>query len=252
MVTEEGSLLRVELTADQLAELEGRTTPRWGILSYPEENVNSVIYLAFHPADAAADERAELIAPGSHRLEQMIASAHRQGKVTRATLILPGETQPAPVEHHPCLLVHFRVILEGRDRQEQLYAVGVDLTNGAARPELAGYIENGLICEQPPTHALPAAIELADGVELARQQVLRSLRRQDDGWARESLLALAAERRALLQYYAQEKHADGEIDAQALRLGEIERRCHPRALARPVLLGLIYAPVVVQPLHLLA
>ncbi len=243
-LNEEGPLLRVELTPEQLAEVEGRSGPRWGIYGLAEESTNSVIYLAFHPGDARADPRAELIAPGSHRLEQMIASAMRQGRLSRFTMLPAGQRAPGAELYHTCLLVHMRVTLEGRYPQEQLIAAGIDLTAGRLRQELLRQAETALFSDMVPEQVAKRALSVAAGLELAVRYTATTLGQQDDGWAREALLALAAERRILQQYYVQDGSAD-RVE-QALRLAELERRCRPRAIVRPVLCALVFVPAEIS------
>lgn len=123
----ESKILRVELTPDQLAQLEGRTGPRPFWEAGRDEL--TVLYLAFDPESAETDYRAELISPGSHRLEQMLATTHRLGSLARFTL-LPGKDEQQPTgPYRAHLLFDFRVAHEGQWKHEQLMEVCVDMTD---------------------------------------------------------------------------------------------------------------------------
>lgn len=238
-LTYEGPLLRAELTAEQFAELEGRSLSPWGIYSNTNAQANSVIYLAFNTADAN-DLRAELIAPGSHRLQQMITSARHHGHLGRFTILSSEHTPPYDEQYYPYLLIHMKVSFAGRNRHEKLLPIGVNLSSGQLCPMLAKYCAEGELSPEVPTRVASRNITVADAFELAREYTIDQLRHEDDGWAREALLALAVEMRTLRSYYAQHKvQAD---QSHTLRLSEVNKRCRPRALARPVLCALVFVP----------
>lgn len=242
-ISAEGGILRVELNPDQLAELEGRTGPRMSFFGCLEEGT-TVLYFAFDQDTAAAVPNAELVAPGSHRLEQMYASALRQGRIGLFTLVPRGALEPLDELHTPYLLLHFRIAYEGRCQSEQLIPVCVNLCNGDEHPAIARQAENAELAETLPRRVAMRKLGFGDAWKVACKAVVERLRTQDDGWAREALLALAQEKRFLEQFYAQQcaDEADDLAAERAERLAEADRRSRPRAIARTTLAAVLMAP----------
>jgi hypothetical protein len=234
----ENRLLRVELTSDQLAQLEGRTGPRpfWEI----ERDEQTVLYLAFDQESAETDHRAELVCPGSYRLEQMLASTHRLGRLARFTLLPEKDQRPSTAPHRTYLLFHFRVAYEGQWKHEQLIDACVDMTNGCIRPDLSRLLDCQAITTEIPTNIDPRTIEITEAWRIACGYVTQALSKQDDGWARESLLAMAQERCILERFFPDDESFSD--DSQHLQhLSELRRRAQPRALARTRLAAMIFA-----------
>ncbi|MGI6081373.1 MAG: YqhG family protein [Limnochordia bacterium] len=234
----EGGFLRVELTPDQLAELEGRVGPRpfWEV----ERNEQTVLYLAFDQKDAATDPRAELVCPGSHRFEQMLACAYRLGRMTRFTLVPKNQKEPAPAPHRTNMLFHFRIACEGQWKHEQLIETCVDLTDGCIRPEISQRLRDHEITEALPKNIEPEKIEVTEAWHIAREHVTQSLRAQDDGWARESLLVMARER-CILDRFFPDADDDSNDALHQHHLSELERRTKPLAYVRTRLAAMVFA-----------
>ncbi|HHT27568.1 MAG TPA: hypothetical protein GXZ82_10020 [Firmicutes bacterium] len=242
-VTEQGDLLRVELLPDQLAELEGRAWPQssyW--LNQPEEGI-TVLYLAFDAANVSQHEQAELVAPGSHRLEQMLTSARKHGQLAILRLVPPGTPCSRHQPHHPYLLFVFRIALEGQRKTEQLCTICIDMLSGEPCPQLLQHIKQTPLVDKAVKNVLPRQISFQTSWQTACAEVLRQLERQDDGWARESLLALAQERRLVDLFYTEQAQKDaGRATEWQERVAEAERRVRPRALIRTVQCALVLTP----------
>lgn len=234
----ESKILRVELTPDQLAQLEGRTGPRPFWEAGRDEL--TVLYLAFDPESAETDYRAELISPGSHRLEQMLATTHRLGSLARFTL-LPGKDEQQPTgPYRAHLLFDFRVAHEGQWKHEQLMEVCVDMTDACVRADLPDLLGYQALCDEIPANTESPAIDVAEAWHIACEHVAQALSRQDDGWARESLLAMAQERCVLERFFPDEEGVPDDAQHQQ-HLSELHRRAQPRALARTRLAAVIFA-----------
>lgn len=237
-----GGLLRVELTPDQYAQLEGRTGPPpfW---ETQDDNLR-VLYLAFDHDAAEADPRAELVCPGSHRLEQMLNSAHRLGRLARCTLLPPGVESTLDTPHLTYLLFHFNIAYEGQWKQEQLVETAVDLTSGDLRPEIARYVASHTVTCQLPDVVVKRQLGFTQAWHIACTSVMDTLRKQDDGWARESLLALAQEQCTLDRFFRHRVDTDGSSqDPERLHhLNEIRRRAQPRAIVRTRLAAVVFTP----------
>ncbi|HHW10337.1 MAG TPA: hypothetical protein GXX29_10210 [Firmicutes bacterium] len=267
----EGQLLRVELTAEQLSVLEGRQ-PLHPAFQPPDQSGLTVIYLAFTEEAAQEDKRAELVCKGSYRLTQMLSSARRLGRFSRFTVCPAGCNASGDEVYKPYLLLHMVVTCEGRNGDERLYALGIDLTGGAICPGLAALLDSRTLVETPPRHCLPRQVDLEEAMDKACRYIAAVMAKEDDGWARESLLALEAERFLLHSYYAKNKiqmadhtgsddhagsddheggdgHEGGESDDDShdggyrRRLMELEKLYRPRAVARPALCALVFVPV---------
>lgn len=236
---EEGGLLRVELSPDHMAELEGRTGSRMGFFGLAEEE-SVVLYLAFSPSACEMHPNAELVAPGNHRLEQMLASARRRGRVARFTLLAPDATFHESQLYEPYILFHFRVSLEGKGNRQQLMAVCVNLVDGSLNPDIATAAKTGLLLNAVPVRVQERRLGFLTAWEIACEYVIDSLRHQDDGWARESLLALAQEKRILERFYSESEDHD-RINRER-RLAELEQRTRPRAVARTPLSAVLFVP----------
>lgn len=242
-VTVQGDLLRVELLPEQLAELEGRTWPPSSFwLNQSEEGI-TVLYLAFDAASVAQHEQAELIAPGSHRLEQMFASARRHGQLALLRLVPSGMQYSEHQPHRPYLLFVFRISLEGQRKIEQLCTICIDMVSGFPCPRLIHHIKQIPLADKAVRNVLPRQIGFQAAWQTACTEVLRQLQRQDDGWARESLLALAQERRLVDQFYTEQVQKDAAwTEEWQERIAEAERRVRPRALIRTVQCALVLVP----------
>ena len=198
-----------------------------------------MLYLAFDEKDAA-DPRAELICPGSHRFEQMLACAHRLGRIARFTLVPKDQKRPSAAVYRTNMLFHFRIACLGQWKYEQLIEACVDMTDGTINPEIPQRLRDHDITEELPKNLEPQRIEVTEAWHIAREYATQLLRTQDDGWAREALLAMAQERCILERFFPD---TDDESDDALHRhhLSELERRTKPRAYARTRLAAMVFA-----------
>jgi hypothetical protein len=242
-ITEQDNLLRVELLPDQLAELEGRSWPPSNLwLNLPEEGI-TVLYLTCDAEGVTRHEQVELVAPGSHRLEQMIASVRRHGKLAFLRLAPSSAVSDENQPHRPYMLFVVRIALEGQRKHEQLYAVCIDMVSGCSCPQLTQLIKQNHLLDKTAPKVLPRQVDFPTAWHTACLEVQRHLQRQDDGWARESLLALAQERRLVDQFYSEQMQATPALRAEwQERVAEVERRARPHALARTVQCALVLVP----------
>ena len=109
---DQGGLLRVQLTDDQVSEIENR-------FSKP-----AVWEFVFTKEDLDRYPQAELLRPGSRRLDQLIDTAAHKGWLCRRYI-----SKGASVLR-PHILFHFRLIFTGSHQPDRLLSLGVDLTRG--------------------------------------------------------------------------------------------------------------------------
>ena len=189
----EGDLYRIELDRQLAAELEGDAMPAWMWLSGPNQPAQITYYFTFTPAVAERFSEAELISPGSHRLQQVVESVRKIGRATRAHLpvdpaLARGALVPQEICYRPFHVFCVRIEFHAARHASRLFCVAVDRVDmlplsqlGELFPRLnlaSGVPGDGEI----PIEQAKAGIEASFGI--AYRELLESLERTDPGWAR--------------------------------------------------------------------
>lgn len=254
--------LSAQLSGEAMSALEGRWSNPGALL------------LAFEPEVVATHPEADLVAPGSFRLERFLTWIRREVGLSRVFLpalprgagqrhlpdYLRQMTESTPLtsyylleesqEWEPHLLVAFLAARVGEERRETLHLAGVNLVTGRVGLDFADSL---------PKASGPAGVPQARrripyrrAYAAAVDSLAARIRAEDGGWAAASLERYETEARQLHAYY-EELARENRADADALRQLEANRerrleeqkdRFLPRVLVRPVATALLYVPVV--------
>lgn len=257
----DGCLL-ADLSQEAMSELEGR----W---AQP-----ATLLLAFSPETVAVHPEADLVAPGSFRLERFLSWIRRKGRLSqgylppvprgaaegalRRLLSQEGGGRNFPEayvvadrqEWETHLLVGFVAARVGVERRESIHVPGMNLVTGAVRPDYRPALAAAVGSPQGPERRRRMAYRKAYLALLAG--VVEELSREDAAWAAESLRRYEEEAARLGEFYDElrrEARDDPEAVAQvethrARRLREQKDRFRPRALVRPFAAALLHVPVV--------
>ncbi|HHV44958.1 MAG TPA: hypothetical protein GXX57_09890 [Firmicutes bacterium] len=226
---DQGGLLRVQLTDDQVSEIENR-------FSKP-----AVWEFVFTKEDLDRYPQAELLRPGSRRLDQLIDTAAHKGWLCRRYI-----SKGASVLR-PHILFHFRLTFTGSHQPDRLLSLGVDLTRGILVEDLAKQVEREQGESSPPAGVtlLPRKIGYRRAYRLACEGIKALLQAEDHRWAESAALSLTQERRHLQEHYRRlQEQQPGQDLAKELetRLREQEQRFSPKILAYPVATELVFLP----------
>lgn len=255
--------LRADLTAEAMTALEGRWAEPASLL------------LAFDPRTAEERPEADLVAPGSYRLERFLSWVRREVKLSRAFLppLPPGAGRRRlserlaaaarqgllPCSHYilaetqawePYLLVAFLAARVGEVRRETLHLPGVNLVTGAVWPDMRPHLAPA--AEQPQSPVARRRIPYRKAYRTALGAVVEELLTEDPGWAAVSRDRYEEEVRRLEAFYAElarEHQNQPETLAQLQnnrerRIQEQKDRLRPRALVRPLTAAFLHVPVV--------
>lgn len=126
-------LFRIEIDRGLAGELERDTMPAWMWVSGPNPPAHVTYYFAFSPEVAERHTDAELVSPGSHRLQQVIESVRDIAKGTRAHLPLPWHAARhapgAEIRYRPFYVFCLRAEFHGARPFSRLFCVAVDLVD---------------------------------------------------------------------------------------------------------------------------
>lgn len=258
----DGCLL-ADLPAEARTALEGR----WAAAA--------PLCLTFDRASAAAHPEADLVEPGSFRLERFLAWVRRENRLGIAHLaplprglaqrlltdpaILGFEPQVQPVAAYlleetqvwePHLVVGFLAARSGAERRETLHVPGINLVTGDCRRDWSADLP-----EQQGSPARPMArrrLSYRRAYRALLSSVVDEVEAEDGAWADAARRRYHEEERSLETYYAEllrENRGDPDALAQLeanrqLRLEEQRARFLPRVVIRPVAAALLYAPVL--------
>lgn len=239
------SLLRAELTRDQLCELEGRPVRTW----YAQHSLPELatLYLWLDGASQAPDPRAESGARDTFRFELMRRSARRIGAVTRLRMVPRHEGDE--IRYVPVIVFGFEVALCCLRRTRKAVAVAVDLRSGAAGEQLAHRILESRLdtVAVPPAQVLRRELRFKHAFEIACEWVKDCVARDERtwDWYHHAVRRLRVELDQVETYFAEQTRTGETSDLSAERaqaVEEVRRRFSPRVEARAVLAALVYCP----------
>ncbi|MDD2629024.1 MAG: YqhG family protein [Limnochordia bacterium] len=225
--TDHDGLLRVQLTDDQVSEIENR-------FSKP-----AVWDFVFSQQGQERFPHAELLQPGSLRMEQLIDTASAKGRLCRRYIIRGSSIL------RPYILFHFRLIFTGFHRPEEIWPIAIDLHIGTVSDTLYKETKDAdwQTTKPPETTILPRKIGFRRAYRLACDNLRHLLQGEDHAWAESAATSLAQEKRHLQDYYRRMSAQDPQRDYQRelkQRLQEQEQRFGPRIMAYPVVTQLIF------------
>lgn len=230
--------LRVELTNEQLELMEGRRP--WGFR--PPDDGLTTFYFAFDEERAVHDERAELLGPGTFRLQQLCEAASRVGALGRVFIRPP---RPSAATYRPYIVFHFLVTYIGHDVRERTASIAVDLVTGDAfpcppLPDEPLHSTSGGGPSQSPRFSVGEAHERAVDV------LCGVIAKEDSSWFHEKWNWIERELDRLYTYLhrASDEHPSDEALAslREARMTELRELSRPRVELRAAAATLLYAP----------
>lgn len=266
-VERRGERLRVEMTREQMHQVEGRPPSlfgwewAWGGPP-PDERVTWRLALV-EPAEGEREdeEGTQLCVPGSFRGRQLIDAAVRLWPVGR-TFVGPAPRPPADVgaegdawRWRPFTEFHFQLAYVGTGVFRRSATVAVDLVSGETEPDCVLHRRRDLVRMRPPAADDGAALRIWQRIptesprvsvgaagERALERLQADLSSEDVGWAeaqRRRVEEDAERLRAYLRRAELEENRDALRDVRAARLAELDRR-RPRVEAHLGALTVVY------------
>lgn len=256
------TLLRAELSREQYCELTQKPLNTWYIAQTVPEI--STLYLVPHGSvdgsDALVDEmpeEAESIGLRSHRLQQMIASALRIGRVSRLRVTPPGT---AAGLFRPIALIGFQVAWRCSEVRRYPLPVAIDLVDGTASIQLAHHLLGLELDEKrvPSHQRWKRSLSFRHAFEVACECAKEALYHDPDVWEwyRKAQSRLEREHAQVASYFdallAESRTAEKSAEIAERRerlLLEVEQRFRPRLELRTELGLLLHCPDGLMPLH---
>jgi hypothetical protein len=238
-------ILRVELTRQQLCEVENRPWNSWYVSSALPEL--STFYFTFDEAITKIDLQTELLAAHSHRLHQLIDTAMRIGRVSRLRVI-PSQEKEGLV-YKPMMVLGYRINLISTMCWSLFLPVAVDMITGKAGVNMAKQLFRFKMDEGPipKPQRLLRELTFKQAIEIASECIKEALTKDDAirEWHRE------AEKRYRLELDKAEQffltfRAEGKKETEnqhQKELKAIKDRFQPRVQASASLGLLLYCPV---------
>lgn len=184
----------VEVYAQTLGGLAERDAE--GDLQLLDPVSETLRLLTFEPAGLTERPEAELVAPGSAALEELLTHARSRGRVSRVLLEMPevperlAQASVIQTLHVPEAAIRveqlrwgvaeyavwlFRAVFVADVREEVLLEVVVDRSTGRFVRRWHELQAAGRLCEGPPRDPGPARLSIRGAYEMARAEILRKL-----------------------------------------------------------------------------
>ncbi|TCP59634.1 uncharacterized protein YqhG [Tumebacillus sp. BK434] len=252
ILVDQEDFLQVELPREIDKELTDRPYYWMYVEAMGQEVPNSVISLAFDPdLEIEGVEKLEFVTLGSFRLNKIIESAQKRGRITRAY----QKVSAKPLA--PYLMTTFKLSFIADRRRDEIVSYGVHLGNGSVVRDLYDRVEKLAFGAAPSMGMMiqPAALSLPAGYQRLKECLVAEIEGLDHSWAVEAEAHLAQELEQLETYYeslglvhADEVKSEDEKEKKAalyaaereLRIAELKWRCAPRVQIEPFHFGLLY------------
>ncbi|HEX2954086.1 MAG TPA: YqhG family protein [Bacillota bacterium] len=225
----------------------------------PPRLENILLNLVFRPEDVGRYPGAELVVPGSYRLDWFIDGMRRRGRLALQYVHcemnlrhwqrdiqakLPKDF-PYFFFHHPSLtyrpflLANIAIAYRTDERRDEIFSIALDLTSGEIWPDLLETLKSHHLSNRLPTSGLEKeGIKPIEAVEICKKQVEEYIGQQDRSWADEAKQRFEEESNCLREYYiGEEKNEDYKR-----RADEIYDKFRPRIILSWVNLALLYLP----------
>lgn len=255
ILVDQPDFLQVELPREIDKELTDRPYFWIFVEATGQEVPNTVLSLSFAPElEIEGVERMEFVTLGSFRLNKVIDSAQKRGRITR---VYQTSDLQAGTLLHPLLLTTFKLSFVADRRRDTMMSYAVHLGTGQVIANFYEVADPLSFASVPPSlvQAAPQMFSVAEGYERIRERLTEEIALLDHSWAEEAEFHLEEERDQLQTYYQSlglvnddEKKSDEEKAKKAallqeefnLRLQELEWRCAPRIQIVPLHFGLLY------------
>ena len=232
----------------------------------PPRLEKQTLNLVFHPAASANYPGAELVIPGSYRLNWFIDGLRARGNYTLQHFMYKGtaaETEaalgtirpelkknfplPAPAEMaRPFLLVNYILSYQTDELYEELVSLGLDMVSGTITPNFLRVLGEAEAAPGPPEKGVETpSYALEEAFARLHQYLNQVVQARDRRWIEEARARYEEELTCLYQYYQEDRRELSDFQSRARDLYE---KFRPRVLVRLVNVGLLYLPVLVYQL----
>ncbi|MFC4769127.1 YqhG family protein [Effusibacillus consociatus] len=248
ILRDEPNFLQVELPIEVDKELTDRPYYWMWVEATGQEVKPTVLNLVFDPeVEIEGEEKCELVALGSFRLEKIFESATRRGR-----FVCQYQHGTSTGLRVPFLVTSLKISYIADRRRDEIRSYGVNLKSNQVIPDLYEQIR-----ELPMTDELPEYYKeqfsngqfliasLQTGWQKIKDAVTEEIQSEDHSWAEAALEQLSHEIEQLETYYQslmfdnQEQMAIYSAERE-LRTAELKWRCQPRIQVTPLHFALLY------------
>jgi hypothetical protein len=222
--------------------------------------------LVFHPEDVAKYPGAELIIPGSFRLNWIIDGLRQRGLIFLGSIhyddnlrrwqreiqsLIPPDFpyfffHRPQLRYRPFMLNNFLVSYQADEREDELVSIGIDLCNGMFRPDLNQLLSSQKISSKTPSSGLMNEnVPIFDAISLCKSYIEDRAQQKEATWIKDAHSRFSAELSCLQQYYKENDDTEG-FNQRSL---EIFEKFRPRIIISWLNLAIIYLPEVVYSLQ---
>lgn len=229
----------------------------------PPRLEKQTLNLVFTPEAGATYPGAELVIPGSYRLNWFIDGLKERGNYTLQGFkydLSPEETSvalvklcpelkkagplPTPTKKaRPYLLVNYTLSYQTDELQEELVSLGLDMVNGKIFLDFFHFLAE---CDPQPgaagTEVETPGYQLDEAFKLLHTALEQLVRAKDPAWVNDARARYEEELSCLYQYYQEDRRDLADFESHALDLYD---KFRPRVLVRVVNVGLLYLPVLI-------
>ena len=232
----------------------------------PPRLEKQTLNLVFNPAASASYPGAELVIPGSYRLNWFIDGLQERGNYTLQRFKYNGTAAeaeaalgrlrpelkkvfplPAPGEKaRPFLLANYTLSYQTDELYEELVSLGLDMVSGTVTPDfLRALGEADAYPGAPEAGVETPGYSLEEAFTLLHQHLNQVVQAREPRWIEEARTRYEEELTCLYQYYQEDQRDFADFHSRALDLYD---KFRPRVLVRLVNVGLLYLPELVYTL----
>lgn len=225
--------------------------------------------LVFKPEDTSKYPGAELVIPGSFRLNWMIDGIRHRGHITLGAIhyetnlrrwqreiqaMLPEDFpyfffHKPQLFYRPFMLANFMISNQTDERSDYLFSTAIDMVSGEFWPELGLGLNGFSVSEQLPGDGLrDEEVHVIEAVTACATKAEEKAKEGETTWAAQAEERFYEELSYLRSYYSE----DDENNGFHVRAEEIYKKFRPRMVLRWINLAILYLPEVnytLQSLH---
>jgi hypothetical protein len=213
---------------------------------------------------------AELVTPGSFRLQWLVDGLKERGRVFRG--VYPYDLDAAKIERqitaigpaplnfyfkrptlffHPHLLVNFKAALETDEKLEELRCLSINLVSGAIATDLLSQLQGKKLTLHPPQKNLVTKkIPYSEGLRTLQNHLQWLLRNRDSRWVEAARRRFEQEVKYLESYYEQDQAAGRPDESGFYRqVAEVYRKFRPVIRTEIINVAILYLPLVIYHLE---
>ena len=222
--------------------------------------------LVFQPEDVAKYPGAELVIPGSFRLNWIIDGLRQRGQIFLGSIhyddnlrrwqreiqsLMPSDFpyfffHRPQLRYRPFMLNNFLVSYQADEREDELVSIGIDLVDGMFRPDLSQVLSSHKISGKTPASGLmDERVSIIDAISLCKSYIEEHTQQKEDTWVKDAHSRFSTELNCLRQYYTENDDTEG-FNQRSL---EIFEKFRPKIVISWINLAIIYLPEVVYSLQ---